>query len=126
MKFLKDCIGKDLSRISMPAYFNHPLSIMQRTCTGFEYSYLLDEGIKQDSSIKRLAYVAAFYATYLTHFEHANSKPFNPLLGETFEMVTSSFKYISESISHHPPIVGLNCQGNSGYVFHGLVRPQKP
>ena len=43
---LKDCIGKDITRISMPVYFNHPLSIMQRIGSGFEYSYLLDEAVK--------------------------------------------------------------------------------
>jgi oxysterol-binding protein 1 len=33
-------------------------------------------------------------------------KPFNPLLGETFEFVDSKsdFRFISEQVSHHPPI----------------------
>lgn len=36
-------------------------------------------------------------------------KPFNPLLGETYEIVTSKFRYFSESVSHHPPIFCINC-----------------
>lgn len=36
-------------------------------------------------------------------------KPFNPLLGETYELVTSKFRLFSESVSHHPPVFCLNC-----------------
>ena len=35
-------------------------------------------------------------------------KPFNPLLGETYELVTSEFRYYSEMVSHHPPIFCVN------------------
>ena len=31
-------------------------------------------------------------------------KPFNPLLGETWEYIKDDFKYIAEQVSHHPPI----------------------
>ena len=31
-------------------------------------------------------------------------KPFNPMLGETYELVTEDFKFISEQVSHHPPV----------------------
>jgi len=32
------------------------------------------------------------------------SKPFNPLLGETFEWTTPKTRFIAEQVSHHPPI----------------------
>ena len=44
----------------------------------------------------RLAYVSAFSATFLTVLERNATKPFNPLLGETYELVTSKFKFIAE------------------------------
>ena len=47
-------------------------------------------------------------------------KPFNPLLGETYEIVTTKFRYFSESVSHHPPIFCLNCQG-SGYELRRTI-----
>lgn len=33
-------------------------------------------------------------------------KPFNPLLGETFELVNNEleYKFLAEQVSHHPPI----------------------
>ena len=39
---LKDTIGKDISRISMPVYFNDPTSLVQRCAVACEYNYLLD------------------------------------------------------------------------------------
>jgi hypothetical protein len=39
-------------------------------------------------------------------------KPFNPLLGETFEFVDEQkqFKFHSEQVSHHPPIGASHCE----------------
>jgi oxysterol-binding protein 1 len=39
---LKDSIGKDLSKITVPVYFNEPLSILQRCASPLEYIDLLD------------------------------------------------------------------------------------
>jgi len=40
-------------------------------------------------------------------------KPFNPLLGETYELVTPEFQFFGEMVSHHPPICVFNCQGKN-------------
>jgi hypothetical protein len=39
-------------------------------------------------------------------------KPFNPLLGETFESVRDDLGYtvISEQVCHHPPITAMHCE----------------
>lgn len=39
---IKECVGKDLSRICLPVYFNEPLSSLQRIAEEMEYSELLD------------------------------------------------------------------------------------
>ena len=45
-------------------------------------------------------------------------KPFNPLLGETFELKTKKFRFLSEQVSHHPPISACYAKGNKGqYEF---------
>jgi hypothetical protein len=54
----------------------------------------------------RLVYSAVFGFT-----QHSNSigrfkKPFNPILGETYEFVTKDYKYFAEQVSHHPPLTG--------------------
>jgi hypothetical protein len=45
------------------------------------------------------------------------SKPFNPLLGETYELKTDSYEYIAEQVSHHPPITAVHCQGKHYKYF---------
>ena len=44
---LKDSIGKDLTKISLPVYFNHPLNTHQRIAATCEYGDLLDAAIAQ-------------------------------------------------------------------------------
>jgi hypothetical protein len=51
------------------------------------------------------------------------NKPFNPLLGETFEMVKpGQYRLIAEQVSHHPPVSAFFIEGEKGYqkyaTFH--------
>ena len=39
---MKNCIGKDLSKIPMPVNFSEPLSMLQRLTEDFEYGDILD------------------------------------------------------------------------------------
>ena len=100
-------IGKDLSKISMPVTLNEPLSTLQRLCEELEYSDLLDKAAAANSALDRMVWVAAFaISAYASSNARASHKPFNPLLGETFECVREDkgFRYISEQVSHHPPV----------------------
>ena len=38
-------------------------------------------------------------------------KPFNPLLGETYELVDKNYRYFAEQVSHHPPITAFAYEG---------------
>lgn len=40
---IKECIGKDLSRVCLPVYFNEPISALQKSAEDLEYSELLDK-----------------------------------------------------------------------------------
>ena len=40
---IKDVVGKDLTRVCLPVYFNERLSALQRTAEDLEYSELVDE-----------------------------------------------------------------------------------
>ena len=42
-------------------------------------------------------------------------KPFNPLLGETYELVESGsdgggIRHLSEQVGHHPPMTAFHCE----------------
>ena len=101
---LKNNIGKDLSKIPLPVFFNEPLSMLQRLCEDMEYSTLLDIANSRTSSLERMQYVAAFAMSNYSSTIGRTGKPFNPLLGETFEFVRTDrgFRYLAEQVCHHP------------------------
>merc|ERR550519_755152 len=107
-------IGKDLSKISMPVTLNEPLSTLQRLCEELEYSDLLDKAVAAPNSLERMIWVAAFaISAYGSTNTRASHKPFNPLLGETYECVREDkgFRYIAEQVSHHPPVSCVQADG---------------
>ena len=53
-------------------------------------------------------YTCATYSLVINRIQ----KPFNPMLGETYELITDKFRLYSELVSHHPPVIAFNCQGN--------------
>ncbi|XP_068624997.1 oxysterol-binding protein-related protein 6-like [Battus philenor] len=106
-------IGKDLSQISMPVTINEPLNMLQRLCEELEYSELLDMAAASGSGMERMALVAAFaVSAYSASAHRAASKPFNPLLAETYECVREDkgFRFIAEQVSHHPPISACHAE----------------
>jgi len=112
---IKDSIGKDISKLSVPVYFNDPTSLLQKCAQSMEYNFILDKAIKIDegnktkSAIKRLAYVSIYSISQLTICERNCTKPFNPLLGETYEYVNDDLEFLSEQVSHHPPVTANFC-----------------
>ncbi|CAB4396805.1 unnamed protein product [Rhizophagus irregularis] len=119
---LKNSIGKDLSKITLPVYFNEPTSMLQRMAEDMEYSELLDSASRQQNSAERILYVAAFAMSNYSSTVGRIAKPFNPLLGETYEYVRpdKAFRYISEQVSHHPPISACYCE-SPNYDFFAEV-----
>ncbi|KAL8587462.1 hypothetical protein ACOMHN_062195 [Nucella lapillus] len=100
-------IGKDLTKISMPVTLNEPLSMLQRLCEELEYSELLDKAAEYDDPFERMIYMAAFaVSSYASSYHREGHKPFNPLLGETYECIREDkgWRFVSEQVSHHPPI----------------------
>ena len=82
---MKNCIGKDLSKIPVPVNFSEPMSFLQRLNEDFEYSEILDKAANCTDNYEQMAYVAAFTVSSYACTAIRTSKPFNPLLGETFD-----------------------------------------
>ena len=40
---IKECVGKDLTRVCLPVFFNEPLSALQKSAEDLEYAELLDK-----------------------------------------------------------------------------------
>ncbi|TPX66348.1 hypothetical protein SpCBS45565_g04523 [Spizellomyces sp. 'palustris'] len=149
--FLKSAIGKDLSKVTLPVFFNEPLSMLQRMCEDIEYIELLSLassvgrgfvpaeaggaaraaaqtlGVsfddlcrldEEDASLVRIMYVGAYAMSNYSSTVGRVNKPFNPLLGETYELVREDkgFRYLSEQVCHHPPISACHCE-SPDYTF---------
>lgn len=73
-----------------------------------EYAKILDvasaDTVQPD---KRAAYVAIFGLSNFSSAERDANKPFNPLLGETYELTTPDIQSVTEQVSHHPPISAM-------------------
>ena len=89
-------MGKELSKISLPVYLNEPTSILQKPAQSMEYEHILREATAEQRPFRRIALIAIFWASSLTQMEKNVYKPFNPLLGETYEFVTNDFEYLAE------------------------------
>uniref|UniRef100_A0A8C6U8N7 Oxysterol-binding protein n=1 Tax=Neogobius melanostomus TaxID=47308 RepID=A0A8C6U8N7_9GOBI len=116
MSILYNNIGKDLSRVSMPVALNEPLCLLQRVSEELEYTELLDTANHTDDPYIRMVYMAAFsisgyaWATWRNRY-----KPFNPVLGETYENLREDrgFRYISEQVCHHPPVSACHAESEN-------------
>ncbi|XP_033960293.1 oxysterol-binding protein-related protein 1-like [Pseudochaenichthys georgianus] len=124
---LKKCIGMELSKIAMPVIFNEPLSFLQRLSEYMEHTYLIHQANTATDSVERMKCVAAFAVSAVASQWDRTGKPFNPLLGETYELIRDDlgFRWVSEQISHHPPVSAFHAEGlKEDFVFHGSIYPK--
>ena len=66
----------------------------------FQYSFLLDQAAPK-SGIERMVKVAAFAVScYAADATRKGRKPFNPILGETYELVRDDmgWKFVAEQV----------------------------
>uniref|UniRef100_A0A3Q3MEK7 Oxysterol-binding protein n=1 Tax=Mastacembelus armatus TaxID=205130 RepID=A0A3Q3MEK7_9TELE len=121
---LKNNIGKDLSKVAMPVQLNEPLNTLQRLCEELEYSELLDRAANTQDPFERMVYIATFVVSgYASSYYRTGGKPFNPVLGETYECdrPDKGFRFVAEQVSHHPPISACHAESKN-FVFWQDVR----
>lgn len=121
---LRNNIGKDLSKVAMPVQLNEPLNTLQRLAEELEYSELLDTANRTHDPYQRMVYVATFaLSAYACTYSRAGSKPFNPVLGETYECdrPDKGFRFIAEQVSHHPPVSACHADSQN-FTFWQDVR----
>lgn len=115
LSFVRKNVGKDLSALSMPVDMNEPITILQRYAEIFEYSDMIDNALQgkyPEDSGEMILRIAAFSVSYLSGMRkkvRSSRKPFNPLLGETFELIREDkgIRYLCEKVSHRPPVFAL-------------------
>jgi len=123
--YLKQCVGKELSKITMPVHWNEPLSLLQRISEYMNYSHLLLPAHTISDPVERLELVATFAVSALASNLDRMGKPFNPLLGETYQLEQEHFKIVCEQVGHHPPVSAFHAQSqNKEFLFHGSIYPK--
>ncbi|KAK1130509.1 hypothetical protein K0M31_018641 [Melipona bicolor] len=125
---MKNCIGKDLSKIPMPVNFSEPLSMLQRLTEDYEYADILDRAAECTDGYEQMAYVAAFTISSYSTTASRTGKPFNPLLGETYEcdrVDDLGWRAISEQVSHHPPMLAQHCEGRKWRCWQEFTMASK-
>ncbi|SCV05034.1 LANO_0G17040g1_1 [Lachancea nothofagi CBS 11611] len=130
LSFLRKNVGKDLTSISMPITSNEPITILQMLSETFEYSELLNQAAVTTDEVQRMALVAAFSCSYLSMHRsktRALRKPFNPLLGETFELVREDkgMRLIAEKVSHKPQIFAFHIDSAQWEISYSASPVQK-
>uniref|UniRef100_A0ACB8FDN1 Oxysterol-binding protein- protein 1 n=1 Tax=Sphaerodactylus townsendi TaxID=933632 RepID=A0ACB8FDN1_9SAUR len=127
LELRRSILHKELSKITMPVIFNEPLSFLQRLTEYMEHTYLIHKASSLFDPVERMQCVAAFAVSAVASQWERTGKPFNPLLGETYELVREDlgFRLISEQVSHHPPVSAFYAEGlNNDFVFHGSIYPK--
>ncbi|KAK7255800.1 hypothetical protein RIF29_29221 [Crotalaria pallida] len=104
-KMMQKYVGSDItSMVTLPVIIFEPMTMLQRMAELMEYSYLLDMADETEDPYMRLVYASSFFISVYYAYQRT-WKPFNPILGETYEMVNhGGMSFISEQVSHHPPM----------------------
>ncbi|KAF7845479.1 Oxysterol-binding protein-related protein 3A [Senna tora] len=104
-KMMQKYIGSDVtSMVTLPVIIFEPMTMLQRMAELMEYTYLLDMADECEDPYMRLVYASSFFISAYYAYQRT-WKPFNPILGETYEMVNhGGITFIAEQVSHHPPM----------------------
>ena len=102
-KVLKGLIGQDLTKVSMPVIMNEPLGALQRLSEIFIYGErCFAKAAECDDPYKRMVYAWIGQVICLNTMKKRKKKPFNSMLGETYEFVTENFRLLGEKVQHTP------------------------
>ncbi|VAI07257.1 unnamed protein product [Triticum turgidum subsp. durum] len=112
-KMMNKYIGSDVtSLVTLPVIIFEPMSMLQKMAELMEYCDLLDKADECEDPHMRMVYASTWaLSAYLAY--HRTWKPFNPILGETYEMVNhQGITFIAEQVSHHPPMGVAHCEND--------------
>lgn len=99
--------AKELTNISMPVRLFEPRSYLERLADGWwSAPTFLNKAAHTSDPVERLKLVITFVVSgFFNTVENQKGKPFNPVLGETFQgTFEDGTRIYAEQASHHPPI----------------------
>lgn len=133
LSFFRKNVGKDMTSIAMPVDMNEPVTFLQKYSELLEYCDLIDNALEvnpNNPSGEKILRIAAFAVSGISSVrvkERNIRKPFNPLLGETFELVREDkgIRLIGEKVSHRPPVFAFFVEASKWTLSFSLSPSQK-
>ena len=103
---IKDIVTNYTKKLPSPVYFNEPLSMGEKQCEKFKYMDLLIKAGNESSKEMQMCYISSFLIGEIFLNIGRSLKPFNPIIGETYEFFDNErkFRYYSEQVSHKPQV----------------------
>uniref|UniRef100_A0A7S2TI12 Oxysterol binding protein n=1 Tax=Lotharella oceanica TaxID=641309 RepID=A0A7S2TI12_9EUKA len=107
--------GKSIINISLPVTIFEPRSFLQRMTDHWAFAPLyLNKAAMAKDPVERFKWAIAFMISGL-HNGCRQKKPFNPILGETFQATyPDGTEIFLEQVSHHPPVSQYELLGPNG------------
>ncbi len=123
VELVKNSIGKSVDDIPIPFNYREPLSMLQRLTEEMFYSESLDKAARCDDVYLQMAHVAA-YAISCYSNSIRTTKPFNPMIGETYECDRTNdvdcggWRSLCEQISYNPSVIAVHADSKHGWEFN--------
>jgi hypothetical protein len=96
-QILKNFVGSDMTEVYMPVSMNEPLSALQRIAEMMCICYPhFTKAAEHPDSMMRLAYSLTGLLACCNIARTRKRKPFDSMIGETYEFVTDKMKFVAE------------------------------
>lgn len=114
--------GKSILNISFPVSIFKDESHLKSCARNFSYAPTFLEKAVSMSPMERVKQAILWHIS-ITNFIISMNKPFNPILGQTYQCIIDGCLYFAEQISHHPPVTSYIFYGR-GYRVYGAIEPK--
>lgn len=105
--------GKSIMSISLPVTIFEPRSYLERSAETLAYApHFLEKAGILDDTLEQFKLAITYFVASL-HLGTNPQKPFNPILGETFQGLIGGCPVYAEQILHHPPTTSLQMIGKN-------------
>eukprot|EP00198_Chlamydomonas_reinhardtii_P009896 XP_001699233.1 predicted protein [Chlamydomonas reinhardtii] len=115
----------NLINTPFPVNIFEPRSYLEKLADVWVHPRYLTAAAQATDPVERMKLVTTWFIAGLHHAFTNWRKPFNPILGETWQAALSDgTSMFMEQISHHPPVSAFHMEGPGGsYRFRGLSQP---
>jgi len=119
--------GMDLSRVVLPTFILEPRSFLDKLSDYYYHADIISKAVLENDPMLRMKYIIKWYLSGFYKKPKGLKKPYNPILGETFRCWWqhpngSKTFYISEQVSHHPPISAFyTTNRQEGFTISGTI-----